>query len=167
VRACTRRLTCPLLPNANIVHGLALVVLGPSPSPSPKPQGVEVLDLEGPGPPRGGHRGSAVTHWGLGCWRWNGANIIRYHHFRGTPGPPQGSRSRFLARRAFWRAGLGGAGAGGYFFPAERAGVWGRANKTSLWVCVSRGCSRLGQKLIAQRCKEAAAAACFGAPANG
>ena len=30
------------------------------------PQGAEILDLERPGPPRGGRRGLAVTHRGVG-----------------------------------------------------------------------------------------------------
>jgi hypothetical protein len=59
------------------------------------------LDLEGPRPPRGGCRGSPVTHWGV-VDRWDGDNISQWHYFRGTPGLPRGGPGVAFG---FWPAG--------------------------------------------------------------
>jgi hypothetical protein len=98
----------------------SLVVIGPW-----TPQGrAEVLDLEGPGPPRGGCRGSPVTHWGV----VDGMGQIYPNNttFRGMPGPP----ARGGPGVAFWPAGRLGARdlvgpARGAGVSAGRAGVWG------------------------------------------
>jgi hypothetical protein len=71
----------------------ALVVIG-----RPKPQeqegqgqGAEVLDLEGPGPPRGGRRGSAATHWGVGDGLW-GVGVGGIYPNNTTSGARRGPR---------------------------------------------------------------------------
>jgi hypothetical protein len=114
--------------------GLALVVIG-------RPKGRRFSIWRGPGcPARGGRRGSAVTHWGVGDGMgqiYPNNTTFGAHHFRGTPGrAPMGwPRSCLLAHRAFWRAGLGGAGAGSWFFCRAGRGLGGvRVNKISLVV---------------------------------
>jgi hypothetical protein len=78
----------------------ALVVIG-----RPKPQeqegqgqGAEVLDLEGPGPPRGGRRGSAATHWGVGDGMW-GVGVGEIYPNNTTSGARRGPRGVAPASR--------------------------------------------------------------------
>jgi hypothetical protein len=95
----------------------------------------EVLDVEGPGPPRGGggRRGSAVTHWGVGDGM---GQIYPNNTTFGARQGPHGPRGGLGV--AFWPAGrfgardlVGPARVAG--FSAGRAGVGrgGRANKPS------------------------------------
>jgi hypothetical protein len=90
------------------------------------------LDLEGPGPPCGGRRGPAVTHWGVG----DGMEQIYPNNtaFQGHAGAPTGCgvapESLFgpqgvLARGTWW-----GRREGLFFFLQGGPGFGGRLNKT-------------------------------------
>ena len=75
------------------------------------PQGAEILDLERPGPPRGGRRGLAVTHRGVGDVTgqiWASSTSFEAHQdLRGVVPQPLLGPQGVLGRGA-WRGRCGG-----------------------------------------------------------